>query len=46
MKLKKDTICVQGGWQPKNGEPRVLPIYQSTTFRYETRRIQKIRKTT
>ena len=23
-------------WQPKNGEPRVLPIYQSTTFRYET----------
>ena len=36
MKLKKDTICVQGGWQPKNGEPRVLPIYQSTTFRYET----------
>ena len=37
MKLKKDTICVQGGWQPKNGEPRVLPIYQSTTFRYETR---------
>lgn len=36
MELKKDTICVQGGWQPKNGEPRVLPIYQSTTFRYET----------
>ena len=26
MELKKDTICVQGGWQPKNGEPRVLPI--------------------
>ena len=36
MQLKKDTICVQGGWEPKNGEPRVLPIYQSTTFRYET----------
>lgn len=36
MALKKDTICVQGGWQPKNGEARVLPIYQSTTFRYET----------
>ena len=34
--MKKDTICVQGGWEPKNGEPRVLPIYQSTTFRYET----------
>ncbi|MDD3253720.1 MAG: aminotransferase class I/II-fold pyridoxal phosphate-dependent enzyme [Lachnospiraceae bacterium] len=30
------TICIQGGWQPKNGEPRVLPIYQSTTFKYET----------
>lgn len=30
------TICVQGGWQPKKGEPRVLPIYQSTTFKYET----------
>jgi O-acetylhomoserine (thiol)-lyase len=33
---RKDTICVQGGWQPKNGEPRVLPIYQSTTFKYDT----------
>lgn len=31
-----DTICVQGGWTPKNGEPRVLPIYQSTTFKYDT----------
>jgi O-acetylhomoserine (thiol)-lyase len=31
-----ETICVQAGWQPKNGEPRVLPIYQSTTFKYET----------
>ena len=31
-----ETLCVQGGWNPKNGEPRVLPIYQSTTFRYET----------
>lgn len=36
MDYKKNTICVQGGWQPKNGEPRVLPIYQSTTYRYET----------
>lgn len=34
--LKRDTICVQGGWKPKKGEPRVLPIYQSTTFKYET----------
>lgn len=33
---EKETICVQSGWQPKNGEPRVLPIYQSTTFKYET----------
>ncbi|MDR2956447.1 MAG: O-acetylhomoserine aminocarboxypropyltransferase/cysteine synthase [Prevotella sp.] len=35
-KQKLETICVQGGWQPKKGEPRVLPIYQSTTFKYET----------
>lgn len=32
---KKETLCVQAGWQPKNGEPRVLPIYQSTTFKYD-----------
>lgn len=35
-KQKQGTVCVQGGWQPKNGEPRVVPIYQSTTFKYET----------
>ncbi len=35
-KLKPGTLCVQAGWQPKKGEPRVLPIYQSTTFKYET----------
>lgn len=35
-KLKPETLCVQAGWQPKKGEPRVLPIYQSTTFKYET----------
>lgn len=34
--MKKETICIQSGWQPKKGEPRVLPIYQSTTFKYET----------
>ncbi len=34
-KRNLDTICVQGGWQPKNGEPRVLPIYQSTTYKYD-----------
>ncbi len=33
--IKRETICVQGGWIPKNGEPRVLPIYQSTTFKYD-----------
>lgn len=32
----KETICVQSGWKPKNGEPRILPIYQSTTYKYET----------
>ena len=34
--LKPETLCVQAGWTPKKGEPRVLPIYQSTTFKYET----------
>ena len=33
--MKKQTLCVQAGWEPKNGEPRVLPIIQSTTFKYE-----------
>lgn len=32
----KETICIQAGWQPGKGEPRVLPIYQSTTFKYDT----------
>jgi O-acetylhomoserine (thiol)-lyase len=31
-----ETICVQSGWQPGNGDPRVLPIIQSTTFKYDT----------
>ena len=31
-----NTICVQGGYEPKKGEPRVVPIVQSTTFKYET----------
>ena len=34
-KLSPATLCVQGGWQPKNGDPRVLPIIQSTTFKYD-----------
>ena len=33
--MKRETLCVQGGWAPKNGEPRVLPIIQSTTFKYD-----------
>ena len=33
---KKETICIQSGWKPVNGQPRVLPIIQSTTFKYDT----------
>ncbi|MBQ3912251.1 MAG: O-acetylhomoserine aminocarboxypropyltransferase/cysteine synthase [Lachnospiraceae bacterium] len=36
MALSKDTICLTGGWEPHQGEPRQVPIYQSTTFRYDT----------
>ena len=31
-----NTNCIQSGYEPKNGEPRVLPIYQSTTYKYDT----------
>lgn len=34
--LKVDTICVQGGYQPANGEARNAPIYQSTTYKYDS----------
>ncbi len=34
--MRKDTICVQGAYKPKNGEPRVIPIVQSTTFKYDS----------
>ena len=34
--FKIETKCIQSGWIPKKGEPRVLPIYQSTTFKYDT----------
>jgi len=34
--MNKETICVQGGYQPGNGEPRQIPIIQSTTFKYNT----------
>ena len=33
---RPETKCIQSGWKPKNGEARVLPIYQSTTFKYES----------
>ena len=36
QELRPETLCVQAGWTPRKGEPRVLPIYQSTTFKYET----------
>lgn len=36
MKKQLDTICVQGGYTPGNGEPRQIPIIQSTTFKYNT----------
>jgi len=33
---KKETLCIQSGWKPVNGQPRVLPIVQSTTFKYDS----------
>lgn len=36
MARKIETTCVQGGYTPKNGEPRQIPIVQSTTFKYDT----------
>lgn len=34
--FRMETKCIQSGYAPKNGEPRVIPIYQSTTFKYES----------
>ncbi len=34
--MRKETICVQGGYEPGNGEPRIMPIIQSTTFKYSS----------
>lgn len=34
-KYAQETICIQGGYEPKNGEPRILPIFQSTTYKYD-----------
>ena len=36
MEYKIGTKCLQSGYSPKNGEPRQIPIYQSTTFKYDT----------
>lgn len=33
---KLETLCVQEGYKPKNGEPRILPLYQSTTYKYDS----------
>ena len=33
---KLETLCVQGGYKPGNSEPRTLPIYQSTTYKYDS----------
>ncbi len=34
--MKRETLCIHGGYTPKNGEPRMIPIIQSTTFKYDT----------
>ena len=36
MEQKLETLCLQGGYQPENGQPHVLPIYQSTTYKYDS----------
>ena len=34
--MKVETKCLHAGYEPKNGEPRALPIYQSTTYKYDS----------
>ncbi len=34
--MERETLCIQAGYEPKNGESRMLPIIQSTTFKYDT----------
>ena len=36
QKLRTETLCIQAGYSPKSGEPRQIPIIQSTTFKYAT----------
>ena len=40
--MKLETICVQGGYEPKSGDPRVLPLYQSTTYYYKTPEAEQV----
>ena len=35
-KFSTDTLCVQAGYEAKNGEPRIVPIAQSTTYQYDS----------
>ena len=34
--MRPETMCIQAGYEPKNGSPRTLPIYQSTTFTFDS----------
>ena len=34
--MRPETMCIQAGYEPKNGSPRALPIYQSTTFTFDS----------
>jgi O-acetylhomoserine (thiol)-lyase len=34
--MKLETKCIQSGYKPENGQPRTMPIYQSTTYKYDS----------
>ena len=34
--MKPETKCLQSGYKPENGQPRTMPIYQSTTYKYDS----------
>ena len=36
--MRTDTKCIHAGYTPKNGEPRMIPIIESTTFKYDSSR--------
>ena len=42
--MERETMCIQAGYTPKNGESRMIPIIQSTTFKYDTGEYLKRRK--